>query len=49
MLLMMDLNSVVWVVAGIEDRSGEHSDRREMLKICVALIKEKDLSDRPIS
>ena len=42
MLLMMKCDSTVWIVMGIEDRSGEHDDRWEMLKICVALNKEKE-------
>ena len=41
MLLMMNLDSTVWVVSGIADRSGVHSSRWTMLKICVALNKEK--------
>ena len=43
MLLMMNLESTVWVVAGIEDRSGAHDVRWAMHKICVALNKEKGI------
>ena len=42
MLLMTEFDSVVWIVMGIADRSGEHFDRRAILKICAALIKEKE-------
>ena len=49
MLLMIDLDSTVWIVAGIAEQSGEQYGRLAMLKICVALNKEKDFSDRPIN
>ena len=41
MLLMIKIDSAVWVVAGIMNRSGEQNGRLEMHKICAALIKEK--------
>ena len=44
MLLMMNLDSTVWVVVGIEYRSREQDGRLAMNKICVALIKEKGIA-----
>ena len=44
MLLMMKFDSTVLIVVGIEDRSGEQDGRWAMLKICVALIKEKGIA-----
>ena len=41
MLFMMNLDSTVWCVVGIWEQAGEHEGRLTMLKICVALIKEK--------
>ena len=41
MLLMINLDSAVWYCGGGVDRSGVHSSRWTMLKICVALNKEK--------
>jgi hypothetical protein len=41
MLLMINLDSTVWIAVAIAGQSGEHDGRWEMLKICVALIKEK--------
>ena len=41
MLLMMNFDSTVWCVVGIGEQVGEHEGRWAMLKICVALNKEK--------
>ena len=49
MLLMMNLDSTVWVVVGIEYRSREQDGRLAMNKICVALIKEKGIRSNNIS
>ena len=43
MLLRMNLDSTVWCVVGIWEQAGEHEGRWTMLKICVALIKEKGI------
>ena len=43
MLFMMNLDSTVWNAVGIADRSSEQDCRWAMLKICVALIKEKGI------
>ena len=40
---MMNLDSTVWCVVGIWEQAGEHEGRWTMLKICVALIKEKGI------
>ena len=42
MLLMMNLDSTVWIVAGNADGSGEQNGRLAMHKFCTALNKEKD-------
>ena len=46
MLLMMNLNSTVWIAVGIANRSREQDCRWAMLKICVALIKEKGIRNQ---
>ena len=43
MLLRMNLDSTVWCVVGIWEQAGEHEGRWTMLKICVALSKEKGI------
>ena len=39
----MNLDSTVWCVVGIWEQAGEHEGRWTMLKICVALSKEKGI------
>ena len=46
MLLMIDLDSVVWVVTGTGEHSGKHFGGRAMLKNCAAVIKEKRLYEK---
>ena len=43
MLLMMDWNSVVWIMVEIWEQSRRHFSERAMPNICVALNKEKGI------
>ena len=44
MLFMMNLDSTVGVMGRIEERSGNQNGTEAMLKICVALNKEKEIN-----
>ena len=44
MLLMMNLDSTVWVIEGVKHQEGEHEGRKAMHKICTALNKEKGIA-----
>ena len=44
MLLMMDLDSVVWFVKGIEDRSGKQERQIDDAQILRRINQRKDIS-----
>ena len=43
MLLMINWDPTVWVIEGVKHQEGEHEGRWTMLKICVALNKERGI------